>query len=88
VDAAEELPEALDRAVVDEGSMLSLEIGLCLGQEGRVREAMGSGVELVTWTVNQAREASGALAMGIRRITTDEVEDLLAWKEELSRGPA
>jgi len=88
VDAAEKLPEALDRAVGDEGAMLSLEIGLCLGQEDRVREAMGSGVELVTWTVNQAREASGALAIGIRRITTDEVEDLLAWKEELSRGPA
>ena len=77
---ADQFPEALDRSVVDEGSLLSVEIGLCLGDRGAVREAQDSGVELVTWTVNEPRDAAHALAMGIQRITTDRVDDLLAWK--------
>lgn len=79
-------PEALDRSVVDEGSLLSLEIGLCLEQKEVVRQAQESGVEVVTWTVNEVREAAQALALGIRRITTDQVEELLTWKGELGRG--
>lgn len=79
------LPEALDRSIVDEGSLLSLEIGLCLEQEDVVRQAQDSGVEMVTWTVNETRDAARARGLGIRRITTDQVEELLTWKEELGR---
>jgi glycerophosphoryl diester phosphodiesterase len=88
VDTIDRLPEALDRSAVDDGSLLSLEIGLCLEQRDAVQEAKDSGVEVVTWTVNQPGDAAEALALGIRRITTDQVEDLLNWKAGLDLDPA
>jgi glycerophosphoryl diester phosphodiesterase len=83
VDRGEGFPEAMDRSAVDEGALLSLEIGLCISQPEKVREALASEVELVTWTVNDPEEASRALALGIRRFTTDEVEGLLKWRDSL-----
>jgi glycerophosphoryl diester phosphodiesterase len=84
VEGSEAFPEALDRSAVDEGSMLSMEIGFCLNAPDSVLEAQESGVEVVTWTVNNPSEAARALAMGIRRVTTDEVERLLEWKGALA----
>ncbi len=83
VDNLEALPEAIDRAAVDEGSLLSLRIDLCLDNPDRVREAQEAGVDLVTWTVNTPEEAAEALDLGIYRFTTDEVEKLLSWKASL-----
>ena len=83
VEAPDRLPEALDRSAVDEGSFLSMEIGLCLGDPDSVQEAQDSGVEVVTWTVNDPGQASLGLALGIRRVNTDEVETLLRWKAGL-----
>jgi glycerophosphoryl diester phosphodiesterase len=80
---AEAFPEALDRAVVDEGSLMSVEINLALEHSLGIQEALSSGVELVTWTVNDPDVAQNALQAGMRRITTDEVEVLLAWKNSL-----
>jgi glycerophosphoryl diester phosphodiesterase len=79
----EAFAEALDRSVVDEESLLSLEIGLCLQDPGKVRETREAGVEIVTWTVNDPADARQAHSMGIRRFTSDEVEILLAWRSYL-----
>jgi glycerophosphoryl diester phosphodiesterase len=76
-------PEALDRAVVDEGSFMSVEVDLALGNAQGIKDALGSGVELVTWTVNDPSVAQRALEAGIRRFTTDEVTALLAWRNSL-----
>lgn len=84
VDRKDAFSEALDRSVVDEDSLLSLEIGLCFQDPGAVREARETGVEIVTWTVNDPEAASQALSMGIRRFTTDKLEVLLAWRSYLS----
>jgi glycerophosphoryl diester phosphodiesterase len=72
--------EALDRAVVDEGSLLDLEIGVALANPDGIREALDTGVEVMAWTVDDPDQASAALELGISRITTNEVERLLAWR--------
>jgi len=75
-----QLGEALDRAVVDEGSLLDVEIGLALAHPEKIQEALASGVEVMAWTVDTEEEASQALRSGITRITTNQVERLLAWR--------
>ncbi len=77
----EQFSDALDRSVVDEGSLLSVEIGLALSTPGGIQEARRAGVEMVTWTVNDPEKAREAVAAGIRRITTDRVRDLLEWRD-------
>lgn len=82
-ESGDTFPNALDRSVVDEGSLLSVEIGFAMANPQAVAEAVGTGVELVTWTVNDPADAARAVAQGIYRITTNEVEALLAWKGAL-----
>lgn len=41
----------------------------------------GAGVELGAWTVNDAYTADRLVGMGVTRITTDEVDTLLAWRD-------
>ena len=76
--------EALDRAVVDEGSMLDMEIGVAMENPGGVREALDAGVEVMAWTVDDPAEASAAVQLGITRLTTNEVERLLVWRMGLT----
>ena len=77
------LSNALDRAVVDDGSMMSVEIGLALDYPESIREAVDAEVELVTWTVDDPEQAEQARAAGIYRITTNKVEELLGWRSSL-----
>ena len=83
VEGPDRFPEAMDRSAVDGGSFLSMEIEFCLGGPEKVLEAVESGVEVVTWTVNDPQASARALALGIRRFTTDEVEALLTWRGSL-----
>jgi len=80
VEALDNLPEAMDRAIVDEGSLLDLEIGLAQANPEGVQEALRAGVEVMAWTVDDLAEASAAVELGISRLTTNEVEQLLAWR--------
>jgi len=41
------------------------------------------GVELAAWTVDNISDASRLLDLGVRRITTNQVERMLAWKRAL-----
>ena len=75
--------DALDRAVLDEGSLLSVEIGLALSHPGGIQEAIESGIELVTWTVDDPGQVDQARAAGIHRITTNQVTQLLGWRRSL-----
>lgn len=80
VESARIFPEALDRATIDEGSLLDLEIGVALANPDLVREALRAGVEVMAWTVDDESQASEAFRMGITRLTTNEVERLLEWR--------
>ena len=79
-----DLPEALDRAIVNESPLLDVEIGVALADPRGVQEALRAGVEVMAWTVDDTAEASAALEMGISRLTTNEVERLLAWRVGLT----
>jgi len=72
--------DALDRAAVDEGALLDVEIGVALDNPHRVQEAIETGVEVMAWTVDDETQASEAVALGITRLTTNEVERLLTWR--------
>jgi len=80
VEGEEAFPDALDRAVVDEGAVLDLEIGFALAHPERVQEAVATGVEVLAWTVDTQSEASSAVRMGITRLTTNRVDELLTWR--------
>jgi len=84
VENVEFFQEALDRAVMDEGTLLDVEIGVALENPEGIEEAIGRGVEVITWTVDDEGEASAALEIGISRVTTNEVDRLLAWRAGLN----
>jgi glycerophosphoryl diester phosphodiesterase len=84
VESPDNLSEALDRAVVDEGSLLDVEIGVALAHPERIREALRAGVEVMAWTVDDLAEATAALEIGISRLTTNEVGRLLVWRVGLT----
>jgi glycerophosphoryl diester phosphodiesterase len=79
----ETFPDALDRAVLDEGSLLSVEIGLALSHPDGIQEAIELGIDLVTWTVDDPAQAEQARGAGISRITTNQVTQLLGWRASL-----
>jgi glycerophosphoryl diester phosphodiesterase len=72
--------DALDRAVVDEGSLLDVEIGTALSNPHQIEEALEAGVEVMAWTVDTEADAEAAIQMGITRVTTNQVEKLLGWR--------
>ncbi len=75
--------DALDRAVIDEGSMLEVEIGIALDHPELIREAIDLGVECVAWVVDDPEEAARALDLGVTRITTNQVKRLMEWRAAL-----
>jgi glycerophosphoryl diester phosphodiesterase len=83
VETAAALPEALDRALVDEGSLLSVEIGVALAEPERVQAALEGGGEVMAWTVDDPEVARKALQLGISRIFSNQVDSLLAWQAGL-----
>lgn len=84
VETQELFPEALDRAVVDEGSVLDVEIGLALSHPHRVEEALRNGVRVLAWTVDDEAAAAAALKTGITGLTTNQVELLMEWRKRLA----
>ena len=83
VENEDTLSEALDRAAVDEGSLLSGNVEMLLAHSEVVREALETGVEVLAWTVNEEQTAARAMGAGITRIFTDEVERILTWRAGL-----
>jgi glycerophosphoryl diester phosphodiesterase len=80
VETADSFAGALDRAAIDDHAILDIEIGLALSEPKLVREARGAGVEIAAWTVDESDQATEAMELGITRITTNQVEKLLAWR--------
>lgn len=78
-------PEALDRAAVDEGSLLSVSLDLARERPEGLEEAQSAGVELVIWTVDDPETAEWAISAGARRILTNEVGPLMEWRDSRSQ---
>jgi glycerophosphoryl diester phosphodiesterase len=74
---------AIDRAAGDAHALVDFDARILLANPALVESAHRGGVELAVWTVDDRTTASRLFHLGIRRITTNRVSDLLAWKGTL-----
>jgi glycerophosphoryl diester phosphodiesterase len=80
VERGEQFGEALEKAARREGSLLDFDHRLVLADPTLASRALERGVDVAVWTVNDTEEAGAIVAAGVRRLTTDEVERLMAWR--------
>jgi len=83
VEEASRATEALTRASGDPWALLDFRASLLLEDPGLAQAAREERVDLAVWTVDDPRTASELLALGVRRITTNRVAELLAWRADL-----
>jgi glycerophosphoryl diester phosphodiesterase len=80
VDEADKAQEGLQRCSGDAGALLDFRADLLAGTPEWAARATAQGTDLAVWTVDEAADAERMLSMGVRRITTNQVSALLAWK--------
>ncbi len=80
VERASRAPDGLRAATGDPRALLDFKAALLLDDPSLVERADTAGVDLAVWTVDDPAEADRLLALGVRRITTNRVGELLAWK--------
>jgi glycerophosphoryl diester phosphodiesterase len=78
--------EALERATGDARALLDYDVRILLALPGHAERAHAAGVPLAVWTVNTVEQARAIFELGVPRITTNEVEALLAWRATLEQG--
>jgi glycerophosphoryl diester phosphodiesterase len=82
VEKEDRIEEAFQLARGDARALLDLKADFIVTDPALVERASAQGTDLAVWTVDDPREAARLGAWGIRRITTNEVERLLEWKQE------
>jgi glycerophosphoryl diester phosphodiesterase len=87
VDRAEQFDEALARAQERKGSILDLDRRLVLADPLLPARSRARGVEMAVWTVNDVAEAVELVDAGVTRLTTDQVEALVAWRASFRADP-
>jgi glycerophosphoryl diester phosphodiesterase len=80
VDEVGEVDEAVHRAQGDPHALLDFRADLVLGRPSLADRLTREGIETAVWTVNDPAEAARLYDLGVRRLTTNEVEALLTWK--------
>jgi len=85
VERPDRAPEAIERAADDGASLVDFDARILLADPRHAERAVAASVPLAAWTVNDPRDASRLLAMGVPRITTNEVDALVAWRDGLRR---
>jgi glycerophosphoryl diester phosphodiesterase len=83
VEKASRARDGIARAAGDAHALVDFDARLLLADPTLVQEAARRGVELAVWTVDDPVVASRLRDLGVRRITTNRVADLLAWKATL-----
>lgn len=83
VEKPERAAEGIARAAEDSRAMADFKASILLEDPALADEARRRDVELAVWTVDDPAEASRLLELGVRRITTNRVADLVAWKATL-----
>ena len=86
VTEADRFPEALDRAIVRGRAILDFDARLVLEDPTLVLQAHREGIPTAVWTVNERETAERLARAGVVRFTTDEVEELLGWREGRPAG--
>lgn len=82
--SSDTLPGAVDRAILDQDAILNVGLEVALHAPELIEEALGEGVDVMAWTLNDERSADRAVELGISRLVTDQVEALLAWRMGIS----
>jgi glycerophosphoryl diester phosphodiesterase len=83
VEHADRAHAAIERAEGDVHALVDFDARILLADPSLVDRAHRRGVELAVWTVDDRTTASQLFHLGIRRITTNRVSELLAWKRTL-----
>jgi glycerophosphoryl diester phosphodiesterase len=83
VDEEGEVEEALQRAQGDPHALLDFRHDLLTDDPALAARCTEGGIDTAVWTVDDPAEAARVLALGTRRITTNQVEALMAWKAGL-----
>ena len=83
VEKATRTDEGMARASGDPAALMDFNATVLLEDPTVAERARAASIELASWTVNRVDEAARLLAMGVPRLTTNEVEALAAWKRAL-----
>ncbi len=83
VEKASRAREGLARAAADPHALVDFRASILLENPRLCDEARRQDVGLAVWTVDEPAEASRLLALGVPRITTNRVGELMAWKASL-----
>lgn len=82
----ERYPEAIDRAKGDPQAIVDPDVRIAIEMAEESARAVELGIPLAAWTINDVETAQKAVAVGIRSLTTNEVERLLEWSRDPSSG--
>lgn len=86
VDGAETVEEALQRAHGDAGALVDLRADLVASDPSLMERLAAQATDVAVWTVDEAPQAQRLFDLGVRRITTNQVQALLDWKGALLAG--
>jgi glycerophosphoryl diester phosphodiesterase len=83
VDEESKVDEAIQRATGDDASLLDFRADILTSEPARAQRCLDHGIDMAVWTVDHPADAARLLELGVKRITTNQVDDLLAWKRSL-----
>jgi glycerophosphoryl diester phosphodiesterase len=76
-------PDGIARAAGDPNALLDFDARILLHHPDLAGQATSHGIPLAVWTVDDAAAASRLHDLGVPRITTNRVSELVAWKTTL-----
>lgn len=83
VEAAARIEEAFERASEDGRALLDFRARLLLDDPAVAERALVRSTDLAVWTVDDPEEADRLFRIGVRRFTTNRVDDLVSWRDSL-----
>jgi glycerophosphoryl diester phosphodiesterase len=75
--------EALERATPMERAILDVDARILLAEPDLVAQARSRAIDVAVWTVDDPGEAELLRSAGVTRITTNQVERLVEWRDQL-----
>ncbi|MDX1492494.1 MAG: M1 family aminopeptidase, partial [Longimicrobiales bacterium] len=78
--------DALTLAAGDDRALLDFDARILLKYPSWARRAADAGVPLACWTVDSTADAEALVEMGVPRITTNRVGDLVRWRAARAQG--
>lgn len=81
VDERRRWDEALERATPMERAILDVDARILLAEPTLVDQARERAIDVAVWTVDDPADAERLCTAGVTRITTNQVERLLEWRD-------